>query len=200
MKRPAAKNNRWDDHYTERARKEKYPARSVFKLQEMQRKFRLLKKGNRVLDLGCAPGSWLLYAAQLIGSGGTVVGVDLQKVTIRLPANVSVHTGDILSPDETLLANIGQGYHAVLSDMAPSTTGQKATDAARSYHLSRAALDVAVRVLLPDGIFVSKIFQGGEFQTYRDEVDAAFDKLRIFKPQSSRKASKEIYIIGLGRL
>jgi 23S rRNA (uridine2552-2'-O)-methyltransferase len=200
MKRPAAKSNRWDDHYTERARKEKYPARSVFKLQEMQRKFRLLKKGNRVLDLGCAPGSWLLYAAQLIGTGGAVVGVDLQTVHIRLPANVSVHTGDILSPDEALLANIGQGYHAVLSDMAPSTTGQKATDAARSYNLCRAALDVAVRVLLPGGIFVSKIFQGGEFQTYRNEVGAAFDKLRIFKPQSSRKASKEIYIIGLGRL
>ena len=199
MKRSASKRNRWDDHYTERARKEKYPARSVFKLQEMQRKFRLLKKGNRVLDLGCAPGSWLLYAAQMIGPHGTVVGVDLQPVTLRLPANVSVHTGDILSPDETLLANIGQGYHAVLSDMAPATTGQKATDAARSYNLCRAALDVAVRTLLPGGLFVSKIFQGAEFETYRNEVSSAFDKLKIFKPQSSRKASREIFIIAIGR-
>ncbi len=199
MKRPATKRNRWDDHYTERARKEKYPARSVFKLQEMQRKFRLLKKGNRVLDLGCAPGSWLLYAAQMIGPRGTVVGVDLQPVTIRLPENVSVHTGDILSPGEALLANIGQGYHAVLSDMAPATTGQKAANAARSYNLCRAALDVAVRSLLPGGLFVSKIFQGAEFETYRNEVSNVFDKLKIFKPQSSRKASREIFIIAIGR-
>jgi 23S rRNA (uridine2552-2'-O)-methyltransferase len=200
MKRSAAKGNRWDDHYTERARKEKYPARSVFKLQEMQRKYRLIKKGNRVLDLGCAPGSWLLYAAQLIGPSGTAVGVDLQPVTIRLPDNVAVFSGDILTPDDALTANIGQDYHAVLSDMAPSTTGQKTTDAARSYHLCQAALETAARVLLPGGIFVSKIFQGGEFQTYRNEVGAAFDKLRIFKPQSSRKASKEIFIIGIGKL
>ena len=82
---------------------------------------------------------------------------------------------------------------------AASTTSHKATDAARSYNLCQAALDVAVRVLLPGGIFVSKIFQGGEFQTYRNEVGAAFDKVSIFKPQSSRKASKEIFIIGIGR-
>lgn len=199
MRRRAAKQNRWDDHYTARARREKYPARSVFKLQEIQRKFRLIKKGTRVLDLGCAPGSWLLYAAQLIGPGGAIIGVDLQKVNIRLPANVTVYNGDILSPDETLLANIGQGFDTVLSDMAPSTTGHKATDAARSYNLCQAALYLAERVLLPGGIFVSKIFQSGEFQTYRNEVGAVFSKVSIFKPQSSRKASKEIFIIGIGR-
>jgi 23S rRNA (uridine2552-2'-O)-methyltransferase len=199
MKRNAVKRNRWDDHYTERARKEKYPARSVFKLQEIQRKFRLLNKGNRVLDLGCAPGSWLLYAAQLIGPRGKVVGVDLQPVKIRLPANATVHIGDILAPDDTLLVNIGQDYHAVLSDMAPATTGQKSIDAARSYNLCQAALDVAVRLLIPGGIFVSKIFQGAEFQAYRNEVSNVFDKLRIFKPQSSRKASREIFIIAIGR-
>ena len=199
MKHRAAKRNRWDDHYTERARKEKYPARSVFKLQEMQRKFSLLKKGQRVLDLGCAPGSWLLYAAQLIGSGGTVVGVDLKKVDIRLPKNATVFNGDILTPDASLLANIGSGYHAVLSDMAPATTGHKATDSARSYNLCQAALYLAERVLLPGGIYVSKIFQGGDFQTYRNEVAAAFNKVSIFKPKSSRKASKEIFIIGIGR-
>lgn len=200
MKPSAAKRNRWDDHYAERARKENYPARSVFKLQEIQRKFHVIKKGHRVLDCGCAPGSWLLYASQLTGTGGKVVGVDLQPVTIHVPNNAVVHTGDILSPDEALLTAIGDGYHLVLSDMAPSTTGQKSTDAARSCALCRAALDLAVRVLLPGGGFVSKIFQGEDFQPYRDEVRAHFDKVKIFKPMSSRKASKEIFIIATGKV
>jgi len=200
MKPPAAKRNRWDDHYTDRARKEKYPARSVFKLQEIQRKFHVIKKGHQVLDCGCAPGSWLLYSSQLTGSDGKVVGVDLQPVSIHVPKNTVVHTGDALSPDEALLAAIGNGYHVVLSDMAPSTSGQKSTDAARSYALCSAALNLAVRVLVPGGSFVSKIFQGEDFQSYRDEVRTCFDKVKIFKPMSSRKASKEIFIIATGKL
>ena len=200
MKPSATKRNRWDDHYTERARKEKYPARSVYKLQEIQRKFHVIKKGHHVLDCGCAPGSWLLYSSQLTGSGGKVVGVDLQPVSIHVPKNAVVHTGDALSPDEALLAAIGNDYHVVLSDMAPSTTGQKSTDAARSHALCRAALNLAVRVLLPGGSFVSKIFQGEDFQPYRNEVRTCFDKVKIFKPMSSRKASKEIFIIATGKL
>jgi 23S rRNA (uridine2552-2'-O)-methyltransferase len=200
MKPPATKRNRWDDHYTERARKEKYPARSVFKLQEIQRKFHVIKKGHHVLDCGCAPGSWLLYSSQLTGPGGKVVGVDLQPVSIHVPKNAVVHTGDALSPDEALLKAIGNGYHVVLSDMAPSTSGQKITDAARSHALCRAALTLSVRVLVPGGNFVSKIFQGEDFQPYRDEVRTYFDKVKIFKPMSSRKASKEIFIIATGKL
>jgi 23S rRNA (uridine2552-2'-O)-methyltransferase len=200
MKPSATKRNRWDDHYTERARKEKYPARSVFKLQEIQRKFHVIKKGHHILDCGCAPGSWLLYSSQLTGPGGKVVGVDLQPVTIQVPENAVVHTGDALSPDEALLTAIGDGYHVVLSDMAPSTTGQKSTDAARSHALCSAALNLAVRVLLPGGSFVSKIFQGEDFQPYRDVVRTYFDQVKIFKPMSSRKTSKEIFIIATGKL
>jgi 23S rRNA (uridine2552-2'-O)-methyltransferase len=200
MKPSKARRNRWDDHYTERARREKYPARSVFKLQEIQRKFHVIKKGHHVLDCGCAPGSWLLYSSQLTGPGGKVVGVDLQPVTVHVPNNAVVYTGDALSPDEALLTAIGDGYHVVLSDMAPSTTGQKSTDAARSHALCSAALNIAVRVLLPGGSFVSKILQGEDFQSYRDEVRIYFDKVKIFKPKSSRKASKEIFIIAIGKV
>ncbi len=200
MKPSDSKRNRWDDHYTERARKEKYPARSVFKLQEIQRKFHVIKRGHHVLDCGCAPGSWLLYSSQLIGRDGKVVGVDLQPLTIRVPANAVVYTGDVLSPNETLLTAIGDGYHVVLSDMAPSTTGQQTTDAARSYALCSAALDLAVRVLLPGGGFVSKIFQGEDFQTYRNNVRGRFAQVKIFKPMSSRKASREIFIIATGKV
>jgi len=128
------------------------------------------------------------------------VGVDRQPVTITVPKNAVVHTGDAMSPNEALLTAIGDGYHVVLSDMAPATTGQKSTDAARSHDLCRAALNLAVRVLLPGGSFVSKIFQGGDFTSYREEVRAYFDKVSIFKPMSSRKASKEIFIIATGKL
>ena len=191
MKPSKARRNRWDDHYTERARREKYPARSVFKLQEIQRKFHIIKKGHHVLDCGCAPGSWLLYSSQLTGPGGKVVGVDLQPVTVHVPNNAVVYTGDALSPDEALLTAIGDGYHVVLSDMAPSTTGQKSTDAARSHALCSAALNIAVRVLLPGGSFVSKILQGEDFQSYRDVVRIYFDKVKFFKPKSSREGSAE---------
>jgi 23S rRNA (uridine2552-2'-O)-methyltransferase len=200
MRRSASKHSRWSDHYTQRAKKEKYPARSVYKLQEIQSKFRLIKKGNRVLDLGCSPGSWLLFAAQLTTGSGQVVGVDLKPVSIQLPDHVSVYTGDILADPDSLTARIGTDYHVVLSDMAPATSGQKDMDASRSYHLCQAALATAERILLPGGRFVCKIFQGSEFENLSASVKQSFRQYKIFKPRSSRKASKEIYIIGMGKI
>jgi 23S rRNA (uridine2552-2'-O)-methyltransferase len=192
--------NRWSDHYTRRARKESYPARSVYKLQEIQRRFNVIRTGDRVLDLGCAPGSWLKYAAGLAGSGGKVTGIDRKPVTIAMPGNVSVAVADVLALDDDLPAAIGSGYQVVLSDMAPDTTGAKDTDAARSYHLSRAALSLAERVLLPGGRFVCKIFQGPDFQNFQNAVKQHFSTTKLFKPQSSRKASREMYVIGLGKV
>ena len=200
MRHSASKRGQWSDHYTQRAKKEKYPARSVYKLKEIQQNFKIMKKGDRVLDLGCSPGSWMLFAAQLTSDSGRVVGVDLKPVSIALPKHAEVFTGDILSVDNSLVASIGKGYHVVLSDMAPSTTGQKDIDAARSYNLCRAALDIATTVLLPGGTFVCKIFQGSEFNDFSESVKRSFRKYKIYKPQSSRKASKEIFIIGTGKL
>lgn len=200
MRHSASKRGQWSDHYTQRAKKEKFPARSVYKLQEIQQKFKIIKKGDKVLDLGCSPGSWLQFAAQLTSGSGRVVGVDLKPVSISLPKHAAVFTGDILTADDTLAASIGRGYHVVLSDMAPSTTGQKDIDAARSCNLCRAALDIATTVLLPGGTFVCKIFQGSEFNDFLDSVKKSFKKYKIYKPRSSRKASREIYIIGTGKL
>ena len=198
MKRTKS-GNQWQDHYTRQARKEKYPARSVFKLKEIQQKNRIIRKGDAVLDLGCAPGSWLKYAAETAGPTGRVVGVDLKPVTIALPEQVAVLTGDIFDMLETLKQDAGPGYQVVLSDMAPDTTGNKHVDAARSLGLCEAALYVAREVLRPGGSFVCKIFQGPDFQKFVAEVRQTFKKQKIFKPQSSRKASREIFIIGLGR-
>ena len=97
MKRSKQKTNRWADHYTRMAKKDKFPARSVYKLQEMQRKFRLIKRGDRVLDLGCAPGSWLKYTAAQVGKNGHIIGVDLNPVSISLPPNVQILTGDVIA-------------------------------------------------------------------------------------------------------
>ena len=103
MKRSAARGNKWQDHYSQRARKERYPARSVYKLQEIQKKYQLIKKGYKVLDLGCFPGSWLLYAAQQSGSSGEVIGIDLKPITIQVPSNVKMMTADVLQLDDDAL-------------------------------------------------------------------------------------------------
>jgi len=191
--------NRWQDHYTRRAQKENYAARSVYKLAEIQKKHRVIKKGDRVLDLGCSPGSWLQYAAQQVQAQGRVIGLDLTPVTIKLPDHVRVYTGDIHKLSEFQPEILEMGFDVVLSDMAPATTGSKFADGVRSYELCRTALTVAGQVLRTGGRFVCKIFQGEDFKTFSDQVKQQFDRMHIFKPQSSRKASREIFVIGLGK-
>lgn len=199
-KRGLTRTGGWDDDpFTRRAQRENFPARSVYKLQEMQRRFSVLRKGDRVLDLGCAPGSWLLYAAEVTGASGRVVGLDLSPVTIALPAHVAVRTADVFEAAQRPAEFFENTFDVVLSDMAPSTTGSRGVDAARSFNLCEAALGVARRVLTPGGTFVCKIFQGEDFKQFIDAVRAGFSECRIFKPQSSRKASSEIYLIGKGK-
>lgn len=199
MRHTAVKAKRWEDHYTRLARQEHFPARSVYKLQEIQKRFAVIRPGDAVLDLGCAPGSWLMQAAEIVSPSGRVAGVDLTPVTIRLPAHVSVHTMDVFDLVADPVAFFGQEFDVVLSDMAPATTGSRGVDAARSYNLCEAALAIAQRGLRPGGGFVCKIFQGEDFKTFSLAVKAGFAECRIFKPQSSRKASREIYIIGKGK-
>lgn len=191
--------NTWADHYTRQAKKDDYPARSVYKLKEIQTKFTLIKKNDSVLDLGCSPGSWLLYAAEITGPDGRVTGVDLNPVTVSLPPQARAFEGDILDLDQTLTGQFSGGFHVVMSDMAPSTTGQKDVDAARSLELCEMALDMAIRYLFPGGAFVCKIFQGPDMKAFSDRVRAVFETTKQFKPESCRKQSKEIYIIAKGK-
>ena len=195
MKRKSGNQNKWQDHYSQRAKKDKYPARSVYKLEEIQQKHRLIKKGDKILDLGCSPGSWLLYAAKMTGDKGRVIGIDLQPVKIQPASNIEIINGDVFELDA---GSLGIDFNIVMSDMAPATTGHKAVDAARSAGLCEAALAIALNVLRPGGNFVCKIFQGPDFNQFVNSVRAGFDKQKIFKPKSSRKASKEIFVIGLG--
>ena len=180
MKRSASKHTRWTDHYTQKARAERFPARSVYKLKEIQQKFGLIQSKAKILDLGCFPGSWLLYAADLTQKQGQVVGIDLKPVTIQLPAHVTTYTADILSINDDFLDALGKNFNVVLSDVAPDTTGRKDADAARSFHLCRASLVIAQKALLRDGSFVCKIFQGRNFKEFSDSVKASFKKQKIF--------------------
>ena len=195
MKTKTSKGNQWQDHYARRAKKEKYPARSVYKLEEIQKKHQLIRKGHKVLDLGCSPGSWLLYAARQTGSGGKVVGIDLKPVTVQVPPHVQVLTADVFNID---IETLDKGFNVVLSDMAPATTGNKTVDAVRSIGLCESALHIAKSVLVPGGAFVCKVFQGSDFNSFSEEIRTSFKACKIFKPRSSRKESKEIFIIGLG--
>ena len=187
----------WHDSYTVRARKEGFPSRSVYKLEEIQKSFGILKKGDCVLDLGCFPGSWLLFASRMVGDSGRVVGIDISPVSVQLPHNVQFLHYDVLAWDASFLEGIGGPFEAVLSDMAPSSTGSKFVDAQRSLELSESALAIAARVLKPKGAFVCKIFHGADFKRFSGQAKALFGRVVHVKPKSSRKASKEIYVVGL---
>ncbi|NNG01941.1 MAG: RlmE family RNA methyltransferase [Desulfobacteraceae bacterium] len=193
------KGNKWADHYTRQAQKDRYPARSVYKLQEIQKKHRIIRKGAKVLDLGCAPGSWLLFAAAQTGGEGRVVGIDLKPVTCTVPGHVQIFTADIFALDATLDQAVGTGFDTIISDMAPNTTGNKDVDAARSFGLCEKALEITGDRLKPGGGFVCKIFQGGDFQEFINLVKKRFLQCHIFKPRSSRKHSKETFVIGQGK-
>ncbi len=197
MKRTQMKNKTWEDHFSRKAKKENFPARSVYKLQEIQKKFQIIKKGDVILDLGCSPGSWLVYAADMVGPKGIVVGIDLKPVEIAVLPNVKVLTDDVEKNGVDLLRSLELQYNIIVSDMAPATTGRKDIDSYRSFELCRVALEIAETFLLPGGCFVCKIFQGPDFKEFSDTVKNMFKDQKTFKPQSSRKASKEIYVIGM---
>ena len=197
MKR--SKGNPWADHYTRRAKKENFAARSAYKLQEIQQKHRILSKGSRVLDLGCAPGSWLQFAAKTVGAGGRLIGIDLSPVTIQFPENVFIITGDVVDLEAHLAQLERVSFDVVLSDMAPATTGNRHVDETRSVGLCEAALDVAERNLVVGGGFVCKIFQGSEYKAFADQVRDLFQRQTAFRPKSTRKTSREVFVIGLGK-
>jgi 23S rRNA (uridine2552-2'-O)-methyltransferase len=192
---------RGPDARTRAAKAKGFAARSVFKLEEIDRRARLLKPGMRVLDLGAAPGSWSAYASQKIGKKGTLVAIDLKPLTQSLGANAHIIEGDAYDDDQIDHGVIGEHapYDVVLSDMAPNTTGHKQTDQIRSFDIFMRALSLAERLLVPGGGFVGKIFMGGDFPKAREAVRLAFDQVKVIKPEAVRDVSYEIFLVGLGR-
>ena len=193
----AGGTRRPQDHFGERAKREGFPARSVYKLQEIDRRVQLLRRGQRVLDLGASPGSWTQYAAQHVGREGKVVGIDLNPPRIGLPPHVSFQALDVFKLDA--LAELGpHSFDVVMSDMAPHTSGQRHRDQFGSYELYMRALEIAGQVLAEGGAFVGKIFQGAELEQARSATRERFKNVRLIKPDASRAESYEILLVGLG--
>lgn len=187
------------DYYFKQAKKENYAARSVFKLQEIDQRFNLIKQGYKILDLGAAPGSWSQYASQKVGKLGRVLGIDLQPILLTLPNSVFV-TADMRDLDLAALLKkfeFEPPFDLVLSDMAPKTTGIRVTDQTRSRELCDLALSVAEKYLRVNGHFVAKLFHSEEFEEFRDELKKRFKEVQVLRPKSTRKESKEVFLIGM---
>lgn len=189
-------SSRRQDSFGRRARRQGYPARSVYKLEEIDRRTRILRKGQRVLDLGASPGAWTLYAAQKVGPQGRVLGLDLDEHKSALPAHAEIQVADAFTVEPSSLG----AFDVVLSDMAPKTSGQRHADQYRSYELFSRALEIASAVLRPGGSFVGKIFQGAEFEDARAAARQRFKKVRVMRPKATRTESYEVFLVGLDSL
>jgi len=185
-----------NDPFVAEAKVRGYRSRAAFKLIEIDDRLRLIRRGGRVIDLGCAPGGWLQVLAER--KAGQVIGIDL--LPVEPLAGATVLQGDFTDPgcEERLLALAGGPVDLVLSDMAPNTTGHRQTDHARIMALVEAAGEFAQRALKPGGAFVAKAFQGGETAPLIAELKRAFAEVRIIKPKASRPESSEVYLVATG--
>ena len=187
------------DHYFHKAKKDGYAARSVYKIEEIDKKYRIFRTGNKVLDLGCSPGSWLQYASRKVGISGQVLGVDLQPVKISLPSHVKVILADIFAVTNEDLKIKGGQADVILSDMAPKTSGIRTNDAHRSFELNKKVLYLANDILCQEGSLLVKALQGKLFDELCYEFKKMFADVKLCKPKSSRSESVEIFILGRGK-
>lgn len=189
-----------DDPFVKQAHKDGYRARAAYKLLEIQEKYKVIKSGMTVVDLGAAPGSWSQIASKLVGDKGLVIASDILPMD-ALP-DVTFLQGDFREQavfDELLNILDGRQVDVVISDMAPNTSGNRAVDQPRQIYLCELALDFADKVLHKNGQFIVKVFQGDGFDEFRKQMLEHFDVLKTAKPQASRARSKEVFLIGQGR-
>lgn len=189
------------DKYFTLAKQKGYRARSAFKLLEIQDKFKILKPGQVVVDMGAAPGSFLQVIAEKIGPTGKVLGFDIQEIDKFPNPNIFTFVGDINEHAETMekIKSITkEPVDVVTSDIAPNTSGIRDLDTGRSAELCEQALMAAVQILKPGGYFIFKIFQGEDFQFLLKKVKKYFHQVNVFKPQASRDRSFETFVIAKG--
>ncbi|MGC9469876.1 MAG: RlmE family RNA methyltransferase [Anaerolineae bacterium] len=186
------------EQYFRRAKEEGYRARSAYKLIQIQRKFRVIRRGDVVVDLGAAPGSWSQVATELIGDQGRVLALDLQPIE-PIPG-VTALQGDMTDPQvqAEVIAAVGGKADVVLSDAAPSTTGIKLRDHVISIELARAAFEVARELLRPKGNMVLKVFEGEDLPALIHDVKMAFHPVKVHTPPATRNESWESFIVAKG--
>ena len=188
-----------NDRYVKQAHKDSYRSRAIYKLEEIDKRDRLFKPGQTVVDLGAAPGSWTQYASERIQPGGKIIAVDI----LDMPpiGQVNIIKGDLSDPKVYEKCRSISGEHQVdlvISDLAPNLTGIRATDQARSMYLAELVLDFANEVLSAHGTLLIKLFQGQGIDEYRIELNKKFQKLMVRKPKASRDSSREFYILARG--
>ncbi len=193
MPKPYIPNDKW----SQRATAEGYRARSVYKLMELDERFRLIRPGMTVLDVGAAPGSWLQYVSKKIGPRGKAIGIDIQDIE-PVAENVSVHKADITDVGLIRILLKREGAEAVdlvLSDIAPNTSGIKDVDQWRSVELTQAVTDLAMTLLKPGGVCVCKIFRGADFDEFLGHLKSTWKRVGIKTVQASRDRSSEVYLV-----
>ncbi|MCC6387101.1 MAG: RlmE family RNA methyltransferase [Dehalococcoidia bacterium] len=188
------------DKWFLKAKEENFAARSVYKLEDIDRRYKILKPGMKVLDLGAAPGSWSQYASRVLGEKGRIVGIDLNTVEVDLP-NAVFLVADVRAVDMGALmlkAGVSPPFDVVMSDMAPLTTGIKLQDQERSFELCMFALAAADRFLKSGGTFIAKLFNSQETDVFRAELRTRFKRVEMVKPPATRSESRERFFVGLG--
>lgn len=183
------------DHFYHKAKAEGFLARSAYKLQEMQKRFKIIKRGDKILDLGCAPGAWSQVALPLVGREGKIVGIDLEAIDLSkfTPQLRFIH-GDAFKLTPEALPEAP--FDCVLSDMAPKTSGIKVRDQAASVELCMKAIELADSVLRPGGTIILKMLEGEDSQDVTKAVQARFEVTKLHRPESTRTQSSEIFVIG----
>ncbi|MFO1519874.1 MAG: RlmE family RNA methyltransferase [bacterium] len=188
------------DHYYKKAKEEGLASRAVYKLEEIDKQFRLIPAAGKILDLGCAPGGWLQFLGKKVGTQGKVVGVDLLPVQAKFPPHVKVLRGDATQPEiqEICRKELDGPAHAVVSDMSPNLSGIRFRDNFESYQLALTVLKVARSFLREGGSMLVKIFPGDELNDYKKQLQESFSEIKTFIPKATRKGSSEIYLIAKG--
>lgn len=186
------------DHYFNKAKNENFLARSVYKLEEIDEKYKILKPGMQVVDFGYHPGSWIQYTSRIIGDEGLVVGIDIRELNKKLVGikNVRVYEKDIFDVHDLTQLGVEGQFDVVLSDMAPNTTGIKSLDQDRSLNLVESVFGLLPKFLRPGGNFVIKVFDSQHAQNFLKDQKNLFKEFHYLKPKSTRSISKEFFVIG----
>lgn len=204
MSKRSSSSARWlaehfSDEYVKLAQEKGYRSRAIFKLEEIDQRHRIFRPGQRVVDLGAAPGGWSQYAAEKVGRTGRVYAMDLLEMD-AIPG-VEFLRGDFT--DESVFTELltlmgGEYAHVVLSDMAPNMSGNRHVDQHKAMYLAELVADMVERVMARDGTLVIKLFQGAGFQEYLQMMRPLFSRMQTRKPKASRDRSPEVYLVAQG--